>query len=147
MEAITQKTNDILGRAVKKAPLNHKLLSRPPFRYLHDVISELMAATGFGKGLYNAQELNAENIKDKESKVAFLTKIIDCVGISTGVFVKANPLKIVAGLEPEDTNAFLQLLGKAAIKKVCINAELKLSSAQIDSSKAVKAVLAGEHQK
>jgi TRAF3-interacting protein 1 len=117
-EQISAKTADILGRIVKKAPLNHKLLSRPPFRYLHDVISEVISTTGFGKGLYTAQEMNAENIKDKEAKVAYLAKMIDCVGLSANVFVKVNPLKIVAGLEAEETNLFLQTLGKAAIKKV-----------------------------
>ena len=120
-EKITAKTTDILSRVVKKAPLNHKLLSRPPFRYLHDVISEVISSTGFGKGLYNKEESNADNIKDKEAKVAYLTKMIDCVGLSANVYVKVNPLKIVAGLEPEDTNVFLQTLGKAAIKKVFIS--------------------------
>ncbi|KAG5458121.1 MAG: hypothetical protein BJ554DRAFT_1719 [Olpidium bornovanus] len=36
-----------------------------------------------------------------------------------GVEVKVKPQKIVAGLEPEETNAFLQLLAKAAKKQVC----------------------------
>ncbi|KAJ3190305.1 TRAF3-interacting protein 1 [Gaertneriomyces sp. JEL0708] len=53
--------------------------------------------------------------------------------MSTGVYVAANPLKIVAGLEPEETNAFLQLFAKAVLKKV-------------DPTDAVRRVLAGEHQ-
>jgi TRAF3-interacting protein 1 len=50
--------------------------------------------------------------------------------ISTGSDVSANPAKIVAGLEPEETNRMLQLLGKIATKK-------------IDTTKAVAAVNGG----
>jgi hypothetical protein len=35
--------------------------------------------TGFLQGLFTAEELNHENIKDRESKVAFLQKVIDAV--------------------------------------------------------------------
>jgi hypothetical protein len=47
-----------------------------------------------------------------------LQKIIRCVSVATGTDISLNPLKVVAGLEPEETNRFLQILGKAAIKKV-----------------------------
>ncbi|TPX60564.1 hypothetical protein PhCBS80983_g01680 [Powellomyces hirtus] len=128
-----KKTADILGRIIKKPPLTPKLLSKPPFRYLHDLFSEIISTTEFAKGLYDENEMNSENVKEKDAKITYLTKIIDCVGIATGVEIKANPLKIVAGLEPEETNFLLQILGKAVIKKV-------------DSADAVKRVLAGEHQ-
>jgi hypothetical protein len=35
--------------------------------------------TSFLQGLFTAEELNHENIKDRESKVAFLQKVIDAV--------------------------------------------------------------------
>jgi TRAF3-interacting protein 1 len=41
--------------------------------------------------------------------------------MTTGVEIKANPLKIVAGLEPEETNVLLQMLGKMVIKKVNVD--------------------------
>ncbi|KAJ3001849.1 TRAF3-interacting protein 1, partial [Thoreauomyces humboldtii] len=133
LEDSVKKTADILGRLITKPPLTPKLLSKPPFRYLHDLISEVLAGSGFAKGLYDDVESNSDNVKDKDAKIAYLTKMIDCVAIATGVEVKANPQKIVAGMDPEDTNFFLQLLGKAVIKK-------------IDSVDAVRRVLAGEHQ-
>ena len=36
-----QRTRDTLGKIIKKPPLNDRLLSRPPFRFLHDVIMEV----------------------------------------------------------------------------------------------------------
>lgn len=40
------------------------------------------------------------------------------LAFASGVEIYLNPLKVVAGLEPNETNAFLQLLGKVATKKV-----------------------------
>ena len=103
---------------MKKTPLTHKLLSRPPFRYLHDLITEIVQTTGYAAGLYSEDEFNSENVKDKESKLLFLKKMVDVVSLSTKVALKASPAKIVAGLEVLETNTFLQTLGKAVIKKV-----------------------------
>jgi TRAF3-interacting protein 1 len=40
--AVIKKTQDSLGKVIKKPPLTEKLLSKPPFRYLHDIISEVL---------------------------------------------------------------------------------------------------------
>ena len=39
--AVLQRTKDTLGKVIKKPPMTDKLLSRPPFRYLHDIIVEV----------------------------------------------------------------------------------------------------------
>jgi len=40
---------------------------------------QLIRETGFLKGLFTEEELNSDNIKDKETKLVFLTKLIDVV--------------------------------------------------------------------
>ena len=61
--AIIKKTQDTLGRVIKKPPLTDKLLSKPPFRFLHDIITEVIKNTGVLKGLFKPEELNSENVK------------------------------------------------------------------------------------
>lgn len=76
---VIKKTQDLLGKYFKKPPLTEKLLRKPPFRFLHDIITAVIKETGFLEGLFTDEELNSDNIKDKEAKLAFLTKLIDVV--------------------------------------------------------------------
>lgn len=129
--AVVKKTQDTLGRVIKKPPLTEKLLSKPPFRYLHDIFSEVIRTTGFMKGLYGENEMKSDNVKDKDSKIVFLQKAIDVVMLVSGEPLAAKPARIVAGHEPEKTNELLQ-----AMAKCCLN--------KMSSDDAVKRVLAGE---
>lgn len=128
--SIAKKTQDTLGKVIKKPPLTEKLLSKPPFRFLHDIITEVVKNTGFLKGLYTSDEMDSAKVKEKEAKILFLQKAIDVVGMINGQ-LSVRPSKIVAGHEPEKTNEFLQLMGMAILHKK-------------SSTDAVKKVLAGE---
>ncbi|XP_044265705.1 TRAF3-interacting protein 1 [Tribolium madens] len=128
---VVLKTQKYLGKYVKKPPLSEKLLKKPPFRFLHDIIKTVIKETGFLKGLFTEEELNSENVKEKEAKVAFLTKLIDAVKVITNTDLAVRPSKIVAGLEPTETNILLQTIGKAIEKK-------------IDSSEYVKQFQSGD---
>ncbi|XP_071154460.1 TRAF3-interacting protein 1-like isoform X3 [Mytilus edulis] len=110
---IVKKTQDSLGKIIKKPPLTDKLLGKPPFRFLHDIMTSVIKTTGFMKGLFTEAEMNSENVKDRDSKVAFLQKAVDMVAITTKKSMSVKPAKIVAGHEPEKTNEFLQLLATA----------------------------------
>ncbi|BFZ22681.1 hypothetical protein BsWGS_25720 [Bradybaena similaris] len=115
---IAKKTQDTLGKIIKKPPLTDKLLGKPPFRFLHDIMTSVIKTTGFMQGLFTEAEMNSENVKDKDAKIAFLQKAIDMVSAVTGKALSVRPAKIVAGHEPERTNEFLQALTDAINKNV-----------------------------
>lgn len=94
LNQLVSTSQQSLGRVVQRTPLTEKLLSRPPFKYLHDLITEILAASQLAPGLFSEEELDSNNIKvpqacdsiasktliaiqDKESKIAFLQKIVD----------------------------------------------------------------------
>lgn len=133
-QKIIKKTQETLGNFITKPPLTDKLLSKPPFRFLHDIITEVIRTTSFMKGLYTAEELDSKQITDKESKVNFLQKAIKCTSIVNGSSLSARPNKIVAGQEPEKTNQFLQAIAR------CLRKDLK-------SDEAVEQVLSGAETK
>uniref|UniRef100_A0A4W3I0S9 TRAF3-interacting protein 1 n=1 Tax=Callorhinchus milii TaxID=7868 RepID=A0A4W3I0S9_CALMI len=127
----TTRTQDTLGKVIKKPPLTEKLLSKPPFRYLHDIFTEVIKTTGFLKGLFTEYEMKSDNVKDKDAKISFLQKAIDVVVMAYGEPLSVKPARIVAGHEPEKTNELLQAIGKC-----CLN--------RLSSDDAVRRVLAGE---
>ncbi|KAM8856846.1 TRAF3-interacting protein 1 isoform 1-T1 [Synchiropus picturatus] len=130
-DAVVKKTQDTLGKLIKKPPLTEKLLSKPPFLYLHDIFSEVIRTTGFMKGLYADNEMKSENVKEKDTKIAFLQKAIDVVMLVSGESLTVKPARIVAGHEPEKTNELLQVIAKCCLNKM-------------SSEDAVRRVLAGE---
>ena len=130
-------TEELLGSLFRKPKMTEKLLSRPPFRYLHDIITATAKATGFPSDLYSGDELNAKSISGKADKIAFLQKLIDCVGLLLGTAIEARPEKIVAGRDATSTNKLLQCLGIAA---------RAVADGKVDGSAAVRAVLAGKKQ-
>jgi TRAF3-interacting protein 1 len=87
--------------------MTEKLLEKPPFRYLHDIFTATMEMTGFGQGLYDENELDSKSITERDAKINFLAKLIALVELMLGEKIDCKPAKVVAGLEPEKTNAFL----------------------------------------
>jgi TRAF3-interacting protein 1 len=65
----SQATQAALERLIQRPKLSDKLLSKPPFRFLHDIISEVEKATGFSAGLYGADLSDSAQVKDKAAKV------------------------------------------------------------------------------
>lgn len=114
IEALIPKTQELLQPLIAKPKLADKLLMKPPFRFLHDIFTALTHSLGFAKGLYNDFELDSANMKEKNQKITYLDKMVVCVGQCLGKDIDVRSAKIVAGLEPENTNIFLQALAQAA---------------------------------
>ena len=109
-----ERTRVVMERIVQKPKCSDKLLGKPPFRFLHDLISAVIRNTGFGRELYGEDMMDSKNVKDKQAKIQYLERIIQAVGSHLNTIVDARPAKIVAGLEAENTCTFLQLLALAA---------------------------------
>lgn len=87
---------------------------KPPFRFLHDIYTATLEATGFGDGLFEGPELDSKSITEKDAKINFLSKLITLTEMIIGEELDVKPNKIVAGHEPEKTNIFLQAMFSAA---------------------------------
>jgi hypothetical protein len=99
-------------------PLKAKLLARPPFTFIYHLVSEVGKKTEFALDLFSSAESNIDFFTTKERKIAYLTKIICAVKHARGTHcwldVRVSPLKVVAGVNAEDTNVFLRELAAAA---------------------------------
>lgn len=51
--------------------------------------------------------MDSKSVTERDAKINFLAKMIALAELMTGEQVDVKPAKIVAGLEPEKTNAFL----------------------------------------
>jgi TRAF3-interacting protein 1 len=95
--------------------MTEKLLTRPPFRYIHDIISATIEKTGWGAGLFIGEEANSKGIEDKDQKIFILQKVLDLTQMCLQEEIDVRPIKIVAGQECENTNLFLQKVYQAAV--------------------------------
>lgn len=113
-DGTAELTQQMLGSVIERPKLTEKLLSKPPFRFLYDIVMEVRKVTNFAAGLFSEAENDVARIEDKNAKMQFLEKIIRLVGIQLNTIVEARPAKIVAGLDAHLTNNFLQLLAVCA---------------------------------
>jgi len=136
-------TQGLIGRLVQKPRMTIDLLERPPFRFLHDLVSEITKATGLAEGLFDeATEMDPRNM-GKTPRLRYLEKLIvliDAQLLLGGSLVKeVKASKIVAGLEPKKTNKFLQLLSIAAhINPVSSDAVISILGYTPESLKIIK---------
>jgi TRAF3-interacting protein 1 len=132
LDSLIAQSNAAISALISKPKMTDKLLSKPPFRFLHDIVSAITTTTGFAEGLFQAGELDSAAITDKQAKMDYLDKIINFVGICKGQQLDIRSIKVVAGLEPECTNLFLISLAEVA------------SDASYDSPEALRRAQAGE---
>lgn len=88
--------------------LTEKLLQRPPFRFIHDIVAALNQRFEAYNHVFTAEEHDSSLLDTKEKKIQYLDKLIAFVALMLGRPIDVASKKIVAGLEPEKTNAFLR---------------------------------------
>lgn len=69
-------TADLFQALIERPKMTQKLLIKPPFKYIFDIITETTKKTGFANGLYEGEELKADFYGEKNRKVTYLNKII-----------------------------------------------------------------------
>ena len=65
-------------------------------------------------GIYDEAEMDTKANHDKDTKINILAKMITLTEMVVGEKIDVKPSKIVAGLEPDRTNYFLQRLFQAS---------------------------------
>ena len=71
MADFIKETQECFQDLITKPKLVDKYLKKPPFRFIHDIIMNTMAATGFPEGLFEGKELNGKAIKVKMCEYIF----------------------------------------------------------------------------
>ena len=89
----------MLGAVLTSPSLTEKLLKKPPFRFIHDIIMSLHKSYGFAKGLLTAEEMDAKWFEAKEQKIVFLEKLIQFVMEVTQIKLPVRASKITSGSE------------------------------------------------
>jgi hypothetical protein len=130
LDELVNTSKAAIEAIISKPKMTEKLLSKPPFRFLHDTFMAITAANGFADGLYTDEEKDSANVQEKQQKIDFLNKMIACVGICLGSSIDVRAAKIVAGAECENTNVFLAVRAGRACRcplPLALTLELRLN--------------------
>ncbi|WKY14240.1 hypothetical protein Q1695_000073 [Nippostrongylus brasiliensis] len=107
-----KSTRAAFAGLIDKPVLTDELLTRPPFRFILDVVSSTVAKTGYLKDRFPSSALSPEKMREKADKIAFLDALIE--QLNDGSLANVKSTKIVAGKEPENTNMLLLKLAERA---------------------------------
>lgn len=107
---------------LKSNAIPSKLFSRPPIRFLHDIIRSVVVATGYGESAVSKNELDYLQLPGKLERADFLTKILDFVQETynqiqwkNNVVIAATASNIMTGKQVQDTMQFLSYFALAAL--------------------------------
>lgn len=152
LDQAVDKTKTLLEKVITRPKLKIKLLLRPPFGFIHAIISEIVRSQGLGASLFEPHELWSSHDTQEESqagggqpvskadRIRFLVRAISFVAfadpVNSDLQITVVPARVLAGLDPLVTNRFLQALAltcqlpraalDAAEKRVLETGDIKL---------------------
>ena len=112
LEDSISTTQQTLQAIFARPKCTSKLLTKPPFRFIFDIVTATLKNTGFPNQYFSQ---DSDSLKDKTSKIEFLDKLIYLVSVCIGTELDVRASKIVAGLDPVKTNFLLSTFGKVAV--------------------------------
>ena len=92
LDTLIEEAKVKVSGVIQRPKMTEKLLGKPPFKFLHDVISAIVQTTGFAEGLYTPEEQDSSTYNEKDAKVNYLQKIFNCVGICMVCYMKIGLL-------------------------------------------------------
>ncbi|GMH86011.1 hypothetical protein TrVE_jg10158 [Triparma verrucosa] len=95
--------------------LTDKLLSRPPFAFLHSIVKVLVSSSPLSSVLSTTELSTPGNAFTRPQKLAFLIKLFEAISLITEerIDVFVVPAKVIAGQDVAQTLLFLRELAKS----------------------------------
>lgn len=114
-----QRTQELFQGLIQRPTMKERYLQKPPFRFIHDIISEVTRVTGLAEGLFGSEFADAKQITTKEGKLAYLNQLLEFVSNTAKVPAPTRASKVASGQDPENTNKLLQfvaMLGRCKLE-------------------------------
>jgi hypothetical protein len=92
LDGYAEDTKDKIAGLIAKPKASVKLLKKPPFRFLYDVVTAIGKASGYCDGLYS-QDWKGVKAYTAPDKLNWLNRVILCASIASGKdfsYVKAK---------------------------------------------------------
>lgn len=109
-----QSTCDLLANIIEMPNHSRRYLKRPPVGFIHFIMVEVIRVTNFAEGLFCEEEKSVAYLSDRESRLRFVEKAIQCVRLALGEDLDISAKKVICGLEADKTSGWLRKLHQAA---------------------------------
>lgn len=74
------QTRELFSALISRPALEDRLLQRPPFKFIHDIVVETIRATGYLSSMFTSDELDSRKAGlNRDTKIAFIQKLIDAL--------------------------------------------------------------------
>ena len=92
--------------------ITKECLARPPFPFIHALITIYVQHLSFAKGLYDDADFIVKNVKSRQDKIRFVFRMLVCIAKLTRerVDIFVSPVKLLSGQEVFATHMFLRCL-------------------------------------